>query len=61
MTRIHSPYNLIPGDRAEYADHRLGASTSPYSCLSPFLSDKRSLNGVPLERLVGQHQWKRAT
>jgi hypothetical protein len=26
MTRIHAPYNLISGDRAECADHRLGAS-----------------------------------
>jgi hypothetical protein len=39
MTGIHSPYNVIPGDRAKYADRRSGASISPYSCLTAFLLD----------------------
>ena len=36
MMGIHSPYNLIPGDRAKYADRRSGASINPYSCPKSF-------------------------
>ena len=55
MMGIHSPYNVIPGDRAKYADRRSGASKRPYSYLTPFLLD---LDLGSFDRRVRAHRVK---
>ena len=66
MTEIHSPYNLIPGDRAKYADRGVGRLISnTQACSHSLLLFRRgtchSRNGSicfpnqPLEALVAKY------
>ena len=52
MTGIHPPCNLIPGDRAKYADRGSGASISQYSCLTPLCTYERCLPPFLFHRLT---------